>query len=50
MSIMNHVGNLLNRNYEMERYQIQKDLQNIVRECKEKYANKTELATESDSR
>lgn len=50
MSFMN-VNNLLNRSYDAERYQIMKDLINIVNECKEKYnRNRTELATESDSR
>uniref|UniRef100_A0A336MSB6 CSON003934 protein n=1 Tax=Culicoides sonorensis TaxID=179676 RepID=A0A336MSB6_CULSO len=46
-----NVNNILNRNYEAERYQIMKDLVNIVNECKEKYnKSRTELATETDSR
>lgn len=46
-----NVNNLLNRSYDAERYQIMKDLVNIVNECKEKYSrNRTELATESDLR
>lgn len=49
MSFIN-VNNFLNRNYEAERQQFLRDLSNAVKDCQEKYGNKSELATETDSR
>lgn len=36
------------RDYEVEREQILRDLRHSVRDCCDKYAKKTELATELD--
>lgn len=49
MSFIN-VNNFLNRNYEGERELLLRDLSSAVRDCREKYGNKSELATETDSR
>lgn len=49
MSFIN-VSNLLTRNYEAERQHLLRELSNAVKECREKFGNKTELATETDPR